>query len=334
MIRSAVVRRHAKLAASLTLLFVLTTAGAQDHTQHPAPVVKPAPSEQTSPAEPASPVDHSAMGHEMPSDGPQQSADHSSTDHEDPDAGEHTGHEMSQPPKEPIPTPTDADRAAAFPAISEGHAAHGAGMHTFLQFDQLETWREDDATGLTWEAQGWLGGDLHRLWARSEGEHLAGDTETADFELLYGRAVLPWWHLVGGVQHDFSPGPSQTFVGIGIVGLAPYEFEVEATIYAGEAGQTRAVLEAEYELLFTNRLILQPVLEMTFHGKDDDRRGIGSGLSTMEAGLRLRYEFTRRFAPYVGIAYERAFSHTAELRRVEGEDISDTVIVAGVRTWF
>lgn len=240
----------------------------------------------------------------------------------------------TEEPKEPVPVLTDADRAAAFPDVHEGHAKHGAGAYSFVQIDQLEAWQEHDETGVEWELRGWVGGDLHKAWVRSEGERFAGRTESADLELLYGRAVARWWDLVAGVQHDFSPGDSQTFAGIGVIGLAPYKFEVEATAYVGDSGQTRANLEAEYELLFTNRLVLQPLVEITLHGKDDEARGIGAGLGTAEIGLRLRYEFTRKLAPYVGVVYERAFSQTADLRRAEGENADDTRVVAGVRTWF
>jgi copper resistance protein B len=260
-------------------------------------------------------------------------------------AQEHTHHppppartpartERVEQPREPIPPLTDADRAAAFPEIDDGHAAHGAGLHWFLQVDQLEAWREDEENGLAWEVRGWTGGDLHKAWVRSEGARFAGSTDSSDVELLYGRAVAPWWNLVAGIQHDFRPGDSQTFAGIGLIGLAPHRFELEATAYVGESGQTRATLDAEYELLFTNRLILQPLVEVTLHGKDDESRGIGAGLSTVEAGLRLRYEVTRRFAPYVGVVYERAVSQTADFRRAAGEEAHDTLAVAGVRTWF
>lgn len=118
------------------------------------------------------------------------------------------------------------------------------------------------------------------------------------------------------------------------MGLAPYKFEVEATAYLGPSGQTAARFEVEYETLLTNRLILQPLLEVNLYGKDDPRRGIGSGLSTVEAGLRLRYEFTRQFAPYIGVVRERAFGGTADLRRADDEDIDDTRFVAGLRIWF
>jgi len=139
---------------------------------------------------------------------------------------------------------------------------------------------------------------------------------------------------VAGVKHDFQPGTSQTWAAFGVQGLSPYKFEVQATAYVGESGRTAANFEVEYETLLTNRLVLQSVVEMDLYGKDDPRRGIGSGLSTAEAGLRLRYEFTRRFAPYIGVVHERAYGGTADFRRAEGEDTNDTRVVAGVRIWF
>ena len=136
------------------------------------------------------------------------------------------------------------------------------------------------------------------------------------------------------VRHDFGDGPSQTFAAIGVQGLSPYMFEVGATAYVGESGQTAASIEVEYETLFTNRLILQSMVDAELHGKDDERRGIGSGLGTIEVGLRLRYEVTRQFAPYIGVVHERAFGDTADFRRADGEDIDNTRVVAGLRLWF
>ena len=249
------------------------------------------------------------------------------------------GHEMSIPPtapREPIPVLTDADRAAAF-ADAGGHEAHDMhddDIHSFVLFDRLEAWNADAGTGFEWEGEAWIGTDLDRLWLRSEGERIDGRTEAADLEVLYGRSVARWWDLVVGVRHDLKPGASQDFAAIGVMGLAPYKFEVSATAYIGESGQTAARAEVEYETLITNRLILQPLVEINLYGRKDERRGIGSGLSTVEAGLRLRYEFTRKFAPYVGVVRERAFGRTADFRRGEGEDIDDTRFVAGIRIWF
>jgi copper resistance protein B len=169
---------------------------------------------------------------------------------------------------------------------------------------------------------------------RSEGERSEDGTEAADLEVFYGRSIAPWWDLLAGIRHDFEPGDDQNFLAVGVQGLAPFKFEVEATAYVGEGGHAAARLEAEYELLFTNRLVLQPLVELNLHAQSDLDRGIGSGLSSAEASLRLRYEFTRKLAPYVGVVYERAFGNTADYRRNEGESLDDTRFVLGLRTWF
>ena len=249
----------------------------------------------------------------------------------------HAGHAMPGGPalpREPIPPVTAADRAAAFPDVA-GHTVHDEAVHWYWLVDQLETWdAEAEGTGLGWGTLAWIGTDLDRVWLRSEGEHVGGELEAAEVEVMYGRAVARWWDLLAGVRHDFGHGPSQTFAAIGVVGLAPYKFEVEATAYVGASGQVAARLEAEYETLFTNRLILQWLAGAEFHRRDDPRRGVGSGLGTIEAGARLRYEIRRAFAPYVGVAWERAHGRTADLRRAQSGEVEDTRIVAGVRVWF
>ena len=298
-----------------------------------APAVKPTTVDphagHTVPAPPTAPTtadDHAAMGHDMPPpQEPAQEMDHAAM-----------GHGMPVPsdqPRVPIPVLTDADRIAAFPDVA-GHAAHDNAIHSYWLLDRLEGWNADEGTGIGWEALSWIGTDLNRVWLRSEGERIDGTVEAADVEVLYGRSVARWWDVIAGVRHDFGEGPSQTFAAIGVMGLAPQKFEVEATAYIGQSGQTAARVEAEYDTLLTNRLILQWQAEAELYGKDDERRGIGSGLSTVEAGLRLRYEFTRKFAPYIGVVWERAYGGTADFRRDHGEDIDDTRFVAGLRIWF
>lgn len=250
---------------------------------------------------------------------------------------QHAGHAPAPPaaaaPITPIPEVTDADRAAAIAPV-ESHPVHDNGIFSYVLFNRLETWNADIGTGLAWEGQGWVGTDLNRLWLRSEGERVNGQLESADLEMLYGRSVSPWWDVVVGLRHDFRPGDSQDFLAVGMVGLAPYKFEVKATAYVGESGQTAARMEVEYETLLTNRLILQPLLEVEFNGKDDPARGVGSGLGTAELGLRLRYEIRREFAPYIGIVRERAFGQTARFREQDGHASDDTRFVAGFRIWF
>ena len=303
-------------ALALALTAALPVAAQEhDHGEHSTERQR-----DTPPAPPA--VDHSTMDHSTMDHSPM---DHSTMDHSTMDHG-------ATLPRTPIPPITDADREAAKPP--QHPHQHGPGVHGMLVFDHLEAWDADGKTGMGWDVQGWLGTDAHRVWLRSAGEREGGHTEAADVEVLYGRPVSPWWDMVAGVRQETRPGPSRTWAAFGVMGMAPYKFEVEATAYVGEGGRVAAAVEAEYDVLLTNRLILQPVAELSWHGQDDAARGIASGFDTVEAGLRLRYEFTRRFAPYVGMVHERALGDTADLRRDEGEHVEDTRVVAGVRFWF
>jgi copper resistance protein B len=236
-------------------------------------------------------------------------------------------------PKEPIPPITDADRAAAFPQGLEGHAVHDRNINTFVLFDQLE-WQGGGTGGFNLENTSWIGGDINRLWIRAEGESEDGDLESAFVHGLWGRSFSRWWDVVAGVRQDFRPGDPQTWAAVGIQGLAPYWFELEGTGYIGAGGRTHARFEAEYDLLLTNRLILQPLLELEMYGKDDPERGIGAGLSSLETGLRLRYEFRREFAPYIGLTWDRKLFGTADFARAEGEEPSNARLAFGLRTWF
>ena len=214
-----------------------------------------------------------------------------------------------------------------------GHMQEDPLVATLL-VDQLEWQDAGDGAGLGWNLRGWIGKSNDRVWLRSEGERRDGSTGDGNIELLWGRPTGPWWDAVAGVRHDFGEGPARDWLALGVQGIAPYKFEIEATAYLGTSGRTAARIEAGYELLLTNRLILQPLVEINLHGRNDPERGIGAGLSTAEAGLRLRYEFTRQFAPYIGVVHERAFGNTAELRRGEREAVDDTQVVAGIRVWF
>ncbi|BDM25022.1 copper resistance protein B [Pseudomonas sp. LRP2-20] len=299
-------------------------------------------------------MDHSAMGHgsmEMdsaPSADPMPGMDHAHMDHSKMDHGSMQGmdhgamdHSMmnhgSDAPtttsRTPIPVLTDADRQAAFPPLG-GHQMHDSAINSFFLLDKLEYQDADEGSALAWEASGWVGGDINRLWIRSEGERTNGVTEDAELQLLYGRSVSPWWDVVAGVRQDFQPGSPQTWGAFGIQGMALYDFEAEATAFIGENGQAAARLEGEYDILLTNRLILQPTAEANFYGKNDPERGVGSGLANTEVGLRLRYEIVRQFAPYIGVTWNRSYGKTADLIRDEGGDVDEARFVAGIRLWF
>jgi copper resistance protein B len=232
----------------------------------------------------------------------------------------------------PVPPLTDADRQAAFPDV-HGHAVHGEATHVFVLADQLEWAGGDGRSAVNWDVTSWIGGDVHRLWIRSEGEGDGDGVDHGEAQVLYGRAISPWWDLVAGVRHDAEPGPSRTWVAMGVQGLAPYRIDVEATAFLGGLSRTLFRLEAEYELLITNRLVLQPLVEVDIYGKDDLERGIGAGLSTTSIGLRLRREIRREFAPYVGVSWDQKHFGTADLARAAGERVSSTRFVAGVRLW-
>ncbi|MGY8564304.1 copper resistance protein B [Paracidovorax citrulli] len=270
----------------------------------------------TAPAAAPTAVDHSTM-------------DHSTMDHAVMEHGT-----APSAPREPIPEVTDADRAAAFPPINHDAMEHAPNVHSLLLINRLEHWDGQHGSGQAWEASGWIGGNINRLWLRSEGERSGGRTEASDLEVLYGRSVSPWWDVLVGVKQDFRPADSRTWAAFGIQGLAPYKFETSATAYVGDGGQLAATLEVEYELLLTNRLILQPLVEATLAARDEPEHGMGAGLNKVEAGLRLRYEFSRRFAPYIGISHERLFGETADYHQAAGEHTRDTRWVAGVRVWF
>lgn len=233
----------------------------------------------------------------------------------------------------PIPVLTDTDRAAVYNAAG-GHRVHDSGINSLLLINQLE-WQGGEGDGaLNWDIKGWVGGDIDRLWLRSEGERSAGRTENAEVQALWGHAISPWWDLVGGVRQDFKPGDGQTWTAFGAQGMALYNFEAEATVFVGEAGRTAARLEGDYDILLTNRLILQPTAELNFYGRNDPQRGVGSGLSDSELGLRLRYEVRREFAPYVGVTWNRSYGQTAQYARDDGEDTNQVRWVVGVRLWF
>jgi copper resistance protein B len=232
-----------------------------------------------------------------------------------------------------IPPVTDEDRKAAFPDV-EGHAAHDKAVHYFVLFDQLE-WQAGAGTdGLSIDTRGWVGGDRDRLWFRAEGDGENGRVGEAQTHVLYGRQFSRWWDVVAGVRQDFRPGPAQTWAAFGVQGLAPYWFEVEATAYVGASSRTHARFEVEYELLLTDRLVLQPLVEAEIFGKSDPERGVGAGLSTTDAGFRLRYEFRREVAPYVGITWKNKWGKTADFAEAAGEETGGARFVTGLRLWF
>lgn len=234
---------------------------------------------------------------------------------------------------------------ARSPDWSDGVAPspmHGMAMHDMddtapvgmLLLDNLESFAGQGSHGQSWEVEGSYGNDTDKLWLRSEGERADGRPHDGDVELFWSHAVAAFWDTQLGLRRDIGEGPKRTWAAFGVQGLAPYWFEVEATAYAGDGARTAARLRVEYELLITQRLILQPELEVNAYGKDDPGRDIRSGVSSVKGGLRLRYEIRRSIAPYVGIEWEHLTSGTADLAHDDGRRITDRRWVAGIRLWF
>jgi len=204
-----------------------------------------------------------------------------------------------------------------------------------LLLDKLEYVRpRDGGHAVAVDGQAWYGKNLNKLWLKFEGEQADGRLQDLRTEALWDHTVSTYWDTQIGVRHDYGVGPDRTWAAFGIQGLAPYWFDVQATAYLGQAGRTAARASLEYEALLTQRLILQPELGTSFYGKDDPQRGIGSGLSDIEMGLRLRYEIRREFAPYVGIVWRQQFGRTADYARSRGESADDLQFVAGLRIWY
>lgn len=270
--------------------------------------------------EPATPHQHGAS--QPPAPAPVPPDDHSA--HQPPDTAALPDF---------IPPVTEADRQAAFPDV-HGHTVHDNAVNYFVLFDQFEGQAGDGPGGFSWDTKGWVGRDRHRLWFRAEGERAGGRFEQAQTNLLYGRAIARWWDVMAGVRLDTLPDTPRTALAFGVQGLAPYWFEVEASTYVEFSGRTHVRIETEYDLLLTNRLVLQPLGEFEVYGRADPERGIAAGLSTGEVGLRLRYEVRRELAPYVGVVWHRKFFGTADYARAAGERTGGARLAVGVRFWM
>ena len=303
------------------------------HTGHRMPAPAPAP---------ATPVAPHA-GHVMP---PQQAP-------AQPAADPHAGHQMAPAAQDSPPPPVGPPPAEAFSgpahaadivfgaepmaeAREELRKTHGDMRAYRLGVDQFEVVLRNGRDGYAWEdLHFWYGGDIDRLWIKSAGEgEFDGAVERAEVQALWSRAISPFFDVQAGVRYDVRPDPERAYLVLGVQGLAPYWFEVDGALFVSHRGDITARLEGEYDQRITQRLILQPRVELELALQDVPALGIGSGLSNAEAGLRLRYEIVPEFAPYVGVQYERAFGDTARFSRAAGEDVGGWSLVMGVRAWF
>lgn len=318
--------------------------GAMDH-QSMQPEVE-GPSEVPQPAS-QSPMDHSGMDHSQ--------MDASPMDHSGMAEGQTDGTPMDHSamghgtmamdiPSRPPPASAGSGPARAADAIWGADAMRGSreqlrdeqGGQTYFWFqgDRVEYRGREGSDGYLFDLQGYYGGDLDKFWFKSEGEGSFGEKiESAEVQALYSRAIAPFFDLQAGIRQDFAP-MDRTYAVIGIQGLAPYLFEVDAAAFLSDKGDLTARIEAELDQRITQRLVIQPRVEASFSAQDVPELGIGAGLDTIEAGLRLRYHFTREFAPYIGIDQEWRVGQSADYARAEGEDPSVTNYVVGIRFWF
>jgi copper resistance protein B len=224
---------------------------------------------------------------------------------------------------------------SAAPSAAAPFGAPVDDEHVFyhLLFDQLEG-RFGKETSFRWEGEGWAGTDTNRIVLKTQGEVTKGEIGDGDQELLYARPISTYFNLQGGLRYDLDSGPGRGWAAFGIEGLAPQFFHVTATGYIGDQGRFAAKLEGNYDLLLTQSLILQPQIEMNLYSKNDPGRKIGTGLAELDTGLRLRYEITRKFAPYIGLTYENKFGSTASRARSAGEEPSALRFSIGLRNWF
>ena len=220
---------------------------------------------------------------------------------------------------------TTNDAAAMEAAAEAARREMGGQVISFVQAEQLEYQAGDGASRFLWDAQGWVGTDFNRLWIKSEGkrDNEEGKTEDAEIQALYSRPISSYFDVQAGVRQDLTPGARRTFGAVGIQGLAPYWFEIDTALFISHNGDLSARLETEYELRFTQRLILQPRAEANIAFQDVPRLGINAGLAEFESGIRLRYEFKREVAPYVGVSWQ----HVAE-------EPGRLFLVAGLRLWL
>ena len=209
---------------------------------------------------------------------------------------------------------------------------HAAPTYAAARVDMAEVRLGKGGDAYHWEGEAWRG-DLNRLVLRTRGEgELGGRLESAEVQAIYARAISPWWNLQAGLRQDLRPGRS--YATIGVEGLAPYRFDVLVAGFVSDLGQVSARVEGAVDERITRRWVLSPRAELALSAQDAPGQRMGAGLSSAELGLRLRYEVTRKFAPYVGVSWGWAVGRTAAYRREDGEAVASRAVVLGVRGWF
>lgn len=295
------------------------------------------------PPPPCSP-EHAAMGHctvPAPPPSPACPPEHAAMGHCTPDepAAPPPAPPVGNAPPPPAPRVDAADAIfgadAMAPVRARLYAEHGGGSISTIMLDQAEVRVGSGETTYSWDGEARFGGDIDKLIIKSEGEGAFGGAfDRGEGQLLWSRAIGPYFDLQTGLRKDVGPGPSPTYAVVGVEGLAPYWFDVEAALFLSDKGDVTARIEGSYDQRITQRLILQPSAELSVALQDVREQDIGAGLSSAELGLRLRYEIAREFAPYLGYVWEGKIGRSAQLARAVGNDPSRSSVVAGIRFWF
>lgn len=271
------------------------------------------------------PVDHSQM-------------DHSQMDHSQMGHGAPSDDAVGNEPAPAAPTDHAAERFYSADEMENARRQlrreHGGAIISNIMIDRAEFQFGDGETAFHWEGEGWIGGDINRFVFKTEGEAGEDDVESAEVQALYSRAIGPYFDLQAGVRYDIEPSPNRTYAVIGFEGVAPYWFETTGALFVSDEGEVSARLEGSYDARLTQRVILQPRAEINFSADDIPELELGSGVTDVELGFRLRYDITRNFSPYVGVSYEAKLGDTADYASAAGEDESDTRLVFGVRARF
>ncbi|BAQ62378.1 Copper resistance protein B [Geminocystis sp. NIES-3708] len=219
-----------------------------------------------------------------------------------------------------------------------GEPIHDNLIYHKILFDQLEYQVNDSQNIFNWDVTGWVGGDYQKFVFKTEGDVSFDDGNgEAELQLLYSKQISPYFDFQAGLRYDQlygDKGNSRGFAVIGVEGLAPYFFEIDSALFISHQGDISARFKAEYELLLSQRLVLQPKIETNLAIQKVEEFGIGSGINNLELGLRLRYEITREFAPYIGVSWNKLFGNTAKFAEEEGESSDDLKFVTGVRLMF
>ncbi len=298
--------------------------------QQAAPPAAAAPAAAAT-SDPDCPPEHAAMGHCTPKATAPAAAPASMS----------TGGTALPAGNAPAPAAPEANyadrvwgRDAMAPARATLRSEHGGMSFSQLMLNLAEVQFRDGRDGYRWDGEFWYGGDINRLTIKSEGEGTFREDAEGEVQALYSRAVGPYFNLQAGVRQDFRRGPDRTYATVGFEGLAPYWFDVEGALFLSDRGDVLGRLEGYYDQRMTQRLVLQPRVELNLSAQDVPSSNIGSGVTDAEAGLRLRYEIRREFAPYVGVSWERRFGDTARYSRAAGEGTGGFSLVAGIRAWF